>query len=66
MMKLSTSIRYTRKAAKNLKMKTNNLKIKAKKEDYTIIDIKEFILLLQSFCMYTQIIIFLAAPNSKL
>lgn len=65
-MKLYTSIRRTKESAKILKIDTNNLKIKAKKKDYTIMVAKSIIFLLQSFYVYMQILVFLAAPNNKL
>lgn len=65
-MKPSTNVRCTRKTAKNLKITTNGLEIEAKKEDYTIVDVKDIILLFQVFYMYTQIMVFLAAPGNKL
>lgn len=43
---VSTSIRCTRKVAKNLKIDINNLKIKVKKKDCTIIDTRSIIPLL--------------------
>ena len=65
-MKFSTSVRYTREAAKNLKIVTSGLKIEAKEEDYTIADVKSIILLLWAFYVYTQIFIFLAVLEIKL
>ena len=65
-MKLSTSIRYTRKAAKSLKIGTNSLEIEAKEKDCTIADAKSIIPLFQAFYIYTQIFIFLAALGNKL
>lgn len=65
-MKLSTSVRRTREAAKSLKIGSNGLEIKAKKEDCTIADAKGIILLLRAFHVYTQILVFLAAPGNKL
>ena len=64
-MKLSTSVRRTREAAKSLKIGTSGLKIKAKDEDYTTADAKGIIPLLQAFHVYTQILIYLAAPGNK-
>lgn len=39
-MKLSISVRYTKKAAKSLKIDTNDMEIKAKEENCTIEDVK--------------------------
>ena len=55
-----------KKAAKSLKIGTNGLEIETKEEDYTTADAKCIILLLQAFHVYTQILIFLAAPGNKL
>lgn len=65
-MKLSTSVRRTKIAAKSLKIDTSNLEIKAKEEDCTIRDTKSIILLLQASYIYIEIFIFLAAPGNKL
>ena len=65
-MKLSTSVRHTREAAKSLKIGTNNLEIEAKEEDCTIADIKSIILLFWAFHVYTQIFVFLVALGDKL
>ena len=65
-MKLSTSMRHTREAAKSLKIGTSGLEIEAKEENCTTADAKGIILLLQTFHVYTQILIFLAAPGIKL
>lgn len=65
-MKPSTSIRCRRKAAKSLIISTSGLEIKAKEEDYITADTKKIIPLLQVFYIYTQIFIFLAAPDNKL
>lgn len=65
-MKLSTSVRRTRKAAKSLKISTSGLEIEAKEEDCTTADTKEIIPLLRAFHVYTQIFIFLAVPGNKL
>ena len=65
-MKLSTSVRRTREAAKSLKIGTNGLEIEAKEEDCTIADVKGIIPLLRAFHVYTQILVFLAAPGNKL
>ena len=46
-MKLSTSVRHKREAAKSLKIGTNGLEIEAKKEDCTTADAKSIIPLLQ-------------------
>lgn len=59
-------MRYTRKVDKNLKIRTNNLKIKTEKEDYTMADAKNVILFFQVFYIYIQILIFLAPPGIKL
>ena len=63
--KLSTSVRRIRKAAKSQKISFNGLEIEVKKEDCTISDTKGIILLLQAFHVYTQIIIFLATLGIK-
>ena len=65
-MKLSISIRRTRKATKNLKIGTNGLEIQAKEEDCTIADVKGIIPLLRAFHMYTQILVFLTTLDNKL
>ena len=65
-MKLSTSVRRTREAAKGLKIGTNGLETEAKEEDCTTADAKGIIVLLRAFHVYTQILIFLAAPGNKL
>ena len=44
--KLSTSIRHIKKAAKSLKIDTNDLEIKVKEEDCTIANAKDIILLI--------------------
>lgn len=44
-MKLSTCIKQTRKAAKSLKIDTNSLEITAKEEDSTTVDAQDIILL---------------------
>ena len=64
--KLSTSVKYTREAAKSLKISTNKLEIETKEEDYTTADAKGIILLLQAFHIYAQIFIFLTTPGNKL
>ena len=65
-MKLSTSVRRTREAAKSLRIGTSGLEIEAKEEECTTADAKGIILLLQAFHIYAQILIFLAAPGNKL
>ena len=65
-MKLSTSVRRTREAAKSLKIGTNGLEIEAKEEDCTTADAKGIIPLLQVFHVYTRILVFLAIPGIKL
>ena len=65
-MKLSTSVRRTREAAKSLKIGFNGLEIEAKEEDCTISDAKGIIPLLRAFHVYTQILVFLATPGIKL
>ena len=65
-MKLSTSVRRTREAAKSLKIGTSGLEIEAKEEDCTTADAKGIIPLLRAFHVYTQILVFLAAPGNKL
>ena len=65
-MKLSTSVRRTREAAKSLKIGNNGLEIEAKEEDCTTADAKGIIPLLRAFHVYTQILVFLAAPGNKL
>lgn len=51
-MKLSTSVRCTRKAAKSLKIGLNILEIEIKEEDYTITKAKSIISLVRVFHMY--------------
>lgn len=65
-MKLSTSARRTREAAKSLKIGTKGLEIEATEEDCTTADAKGSIPLLRAFHVYTQILVFLAAPGNKL
>ena len=65
-MKLSTSIRHTREAAKSLKTGTSGLEVEAKEEDCTTMDAKGIIPLLRAFYVYTQILILLAIPGNKL
>ncbi len=65
-MKLSTSVRRTREAAKSLKIGTNGLEIEAKEEDCTTADAKGITPLLRAFHVYTQILVFLAASGNKL
>ena len=65
-MKLSTSVRRTREAAKSLRIGTSGLEIEAKEEDCTTADAKGIIPLLRAFHVYAQILIFLAAPGNKL
>lgn len=65
-MKLSTGVRRTREVAKSLKIGTNGLEIEAKEEDCTTADAKGIIPLLRAFHVYTQILVFLAAPGNKL
>ena len=48
-MKLSTSVRQTQEATKNLKLGINGLKIEAKEEDCITLDVKRIIPLLCSF-----------------
>lgn len=64
--KLSTSVRRTKEAAKSLKMGTHSLDIKVKEEHCIIADAKGIIPLFQTFHMYTQILVFLVAPGNKL
>lgn len=52
-MKLSTSVRRTREAAKSLKIGTSGLEIEAKEEDCTTADAKGIIPLLRAFHVYT-------------
>ncbi len=52
-MKLSTSVRHAREAAKSWKISTSSLEIEAKKEDYTTEDARRIISLLWAFYMYT-------------
>lgn len=59
-------MRDTRKADKNLKIRTSNLKIKTEKKDYTMADAKNVILFFQVFYIYIQIFIFLTPPGIKL
>ena len=65
-MKLSTSVRRTREAAKSLKIGTNGLEIEAKEEDCTTADAKGIISLLRAFHVYIQILVFLTASGNKL
>ena len=65
-MKLSTSVRRTREAAKSLKIGTNSLEIEAKEENCTTADAKGIIPLLQAFHVYTRILVFLVIPGIKL
>ena len=65
-MKLSNSVRRTRKAAKSLKIGTSGLENEAKEEDCTTADAKGIFALLRAFHLYAQILIFLAAPGNKL
>lgn len=65
-MKFSTSVRRTRKAAKSLKINTNGLEIEAKEEDSTTVDAKDIIPLFQAFYVYIQILVFLAVSRNKL
>lgn len=55
-MKLSTSVRRTREAAKILKIGANGLEIEAKEEDCTTADAKATITLLLAFHVYTRIL----------
>lgn len=65
-MKLSTSVKHTKEAAKSLKIGTNGLEIEAKEEDCITINAKDIILLLRAFHMYTQILVFLTTLGNKL
>lgn len=65
-MKLSTSVRPTRKAAKSLKIGTHGWEIETKEEDYTTVNAKVIIPLLRAFHVYIQIVVFLAASDNKL
>lgn len=51
-MKLNTSMKHIKKAAKSLKISTNNLEIKMREEDYTTANTKDIIFLLQAFYIY--------------
>lgn len=64
--KVSISIKHTKEATKNLKIDIINIEIKVKKENYTILDARYIIPLLQTFYVYIQIHIFLAAYGNKL
>ena len=64
--KLSTSIKRTRKAAKNLRIGTSRLEIEIKEEDCTTTNIKSIILLLRVCHIYAQTLIFLATLGNKL
>ena len=64
--KLSTSIRHIKKAAKSLKININSLEIEIKEKDYTTADTKSIILLFWAFYVYIQILIFLAVLKNKL
>ena len=50
--KLSTSIRLTKKAAKNLKIDISGSEIEAKEENCTMADTKDIILFSQAFYKY--------------
>lgn len=50
--KLSTNVKRTREAVKNLKINTNNLKIEVKKENCTTADAKSIIFFVRAFNMY--------------
>ena len=65
-MKLSTSIKRTKEAAKSLRISTSRLEIEAKEEDCLTANAKSIIPLLWAFYIYTQIFIFLAAWGNKL
>ena len=65
-MKLSTSVRRIREAAKSLRIGTSGLEIEAKEENCTTADAKGIIPLLWAFHIYLQILIFLDAPGNKL
>ena len=65
-MKLSTSVRRTKEAAKSLKIGTSGLEIDAKEGDCTTADAKSIVPLFRAFHVYTQILIFLAAPGINL
>ena len=65
-MKLSTSVKHTREAAKRLRIGSSRLEIEAKKEDCTTANAKGIIPLLRAFHVYAQILISLAAPGNKL
>ena len=65
-MKFSTSVRRNREVAKSLKIGINGLEIEAKEENCTTADAKGIIPLLRAFHVYTQILVFLAAPGNKL
>lgn len=49
-----------------MKIGTSGLEIEAKDEHCTTADAKGFIPLIRAFHMYTQILVFLAAPGIKL
>ncbi len=51
-MKLSIRVKQTRRATKNLKLGTNELKIDAKEEDCTTLETKKIIYLLGLFHVY--------------
>lgn len=51
-MKLSISIKYTKKAAKSLKIGISNFKIKAKEEYFITVNAKNNISLPQAFYLY--------------
>lgn len=65
-MKLSISIRCKKEVAKLLEIDTSNLEIEVKEENCITVDTKKIILLLQTFYVYTQILIFLPALSNKL
>lgn len=65
-MKLNTSVRRIREAAKSLKIDTNYFEIRAKEENCITADTKSIILLVQTFDIYIQIFVFLPTPRNKL
>ncbi len=64
--KLSINIKYIKEATKSLKIGINSLEIETKEKNCIIIDVKDIILFLQVFYVYTQSLIFLIAMGNKL
>lgn len=65
-MKLITSVRCTRKAAKSIKIGTHILEIETEPKDCTTLDAKNIISLSLGFHVHTLIFAFLAARANQL